>query len=323
MTALRNRQHRGAALLTAMLLVTLVATLSAAAAWQQWRSTEVERAERLRTQSRWLLQGATDWGRLILREDARSDSVDHLAEPWAVPLQEAQIATFLGASADAETALNALGTASLSGDITDLQSRINLLNLVQDGKPHAPTLRALARLFDALQLPPTELDRLLLGLTAALETPDTPPAAANPLHPLLPAEAGQLVWLGVSAATAQALAPYVVLLPERTPVNLNTAPALVLQACLEGLDAASAQRLVRERTRAPWRSLADVVRASGVTGLPVNDAQHSVATRYFVIRARLRLDRLVTEERTVVRRDGLQVKALAQSHGVPQARSVQ
>lgn len=32
------RNHRGAALLAAMLTVTLVATLAATALWQQWRS---------------------------------------------------------------------------------------------------------------------------------------------------------------------------------------------------------------------------------------------------------------------------------------------
>ena len=40
--------QRGAALLAAMLTVTLVATLAAAAAWQQWREIEVERSERVR-----------------------------------------------------------------------------------------------------------------------------------------------------------------------------------------------------------------------------------------------------------------------------------
>lgn len=316
-------RSRGAALLTAMLLVTLVATLSAAATWQQWRSTEVERAERLRTQSRWLLQGATDWGRLILREDARSDSVDHLAEPWSVPLEEAQISSFLGTGTGADIALGGLGEARLSGDITDLQSRLNLLNLVQDGKPQAPAVRVTARLFDALHLPAPELERLISNLTAALEKPGPPDTAANQRHPLLPSEASQLVWLGLSANTVRVLTPYVVILPERTPVNLNTAPAPVLQASLDGVDAAAAQRLVRERSRAPWRSLADVVQASGATPLAVNDAQHSVGSRYFLIRARLRLDSLLTEERTLVRRDGLQVTPLAQAHGVPQNRSVQ
>ena len=50
MTPLRHTLHRhkarGAALLAAMLTVTLVATFAAAAMWQQWRAVEVETAER-------------------------------------------------------------------------------------------------------------------------------------------------------------------------------------------------------------------------------------------------------------------------------------
>ena len=46
----RLRTH-GAALLAAMLTVTLVATFAAAAMWQQWRAVEVETAERGHVQS--------------------------------------------------------------------------------------------------------------------------------------------------------------------------------------------------------------------------------------------------------------------------------
>src|SRR4029079_17079505 len=87
----RRIRIRGAALLMAMLTVTLVATFAAAALWQQWRSIEVEAAERSRVQSAWILPGALDWARLVLREDVKSGGADHLGEPWAVPLQEARL----------------------------------------------------------------------------------------------------------------------------------------------------------------------------------------------------------------------------------------
>ena len=97
-------RQRGAALLAAMLTVALVATLAAGALWQQWRTIEVESAERQRAQARWLLTGALDWARVILREDARASGAnagsDHLAEPWAVPLQEARLSSFLSALPD-------------------------------------------------------------------------------------------------------------------------------------------------------------------------------------------------------------------------------
>ena len=57
-----------------MLTVTLVATFAAAALWQQWRAVEVETAERARLQSAWILVGALDWSRLILREDDTADA---------------------------------------------------------------------------------------------------------------------------------------------------------------------------------------------------------------------------------------------------------
>jgi hypothetical protein len=91
------QRQAGAAILTAMLTVVLVATLAATALWQQWRGIEIEAAQRTRVQSAWVLTGALDWARLILREDARKGGADHLAEPWAVPLEQARLSTFLAA----------------------------------------------------------------------------------------------------------------------------------------------------------------------------------------------------------------------------------
>ena len=78
----RPRPSRGAALLTAMIIVTLIATLAAGMVWQQWVAVQVEAAERSQAQARWILNGALDWARLILREDQRTSDVDHLGEPW-------------------------------------------------------------------------------------------------------------------------------------------------------------------------------------------------------------------------------------------------
>ena len=166
-------RQAGVALLTAMLTVTLVATFAAAALWQQWRGVEVEAAERARVQSSWLLTGALDWARLILREDARAGGADHLAEPWAVPLAPARLSTFL--AAERGQALVSDDTdpdtdAFLAGNIEDLQARLNVTNLIDNGKLNEPSRAAWAKLFKHLNLPASELDlmtqRLLLAATA-------------------------------------------------------------------------------------------------------------------------------------------------------------
>jgi len=105
---MRASRQQGAALLTAMLTVTLVATFAAAALWQQWRTVEIEAAERSRTQMQWVLNGALDWARLILQEDGRDSQVDHLSEPWALPLKEARLSSFLAVDKNnTQDALNA------------------------------------------------------------------------------------------------------------------------------------------------------------------------------------------------------------------------
>ena len=170
MTRTARIRERGAALLAAMLTVTLVATFAAAAMWQQWRAIEVETAERARIQSAWILSGALDWSRLILIEDARAGGADHLSEPWAVPLEEARLSTFLAADrnvAQQEDASTDIQEAFLSGRIIDLQSRLNLANLVNGTTVVEAALAQFTRLFSQLGLPPQELATLVQGLRQA------------------------------------------------------------------------------------------------------------------------------------------------------------
>ena len=310
----RPLRQTGAALLTAMLTVALVASLASAALWQQWRSVEVEAAERARVQSFWVLTGALDWARLILREDARSGGPDSLSEPWAVPLEEARLSTFLAAdknnTADDDT--NA-SQAFLSGQISDLQARLNVTNLVDNGKVSEPALQAFAKLFEQLGLPPAELTALAENLRQALDT--RPENDAAFLAPLLPQRVEQLVWLGLSPASLAILRPYITLLPVRTPVNLNTASVTVLFACIPSLDMALAQRLVSARQATPFRTLAAVTEQIGQLTVPLNEAQQSVNSRFFEVQGRLRLDQAVVEEHSVVQRDGLEVKTLWRDRG--------
>ncbi len=124
-------RQRGAALLLAMVIVTLVATLAASMVWQQWRAVQVEAAERARAQAAWMLGGALDWARLILKEDAKGSQTDNLTEVWAQPLAEARISSFLAADKDNNAVDNEdAPEAFLSGRIQDASGKFNLIALV-------------------------------------------------------------------------------------------------------------------------------------------------------------------------------------------------
>lgn len=325
MTRTARVRERGAALLAAMLTVTLVATFASAAMWQQWRTIEIETAERARVQSAWILIGALDWSRLILYEDLRSgsnsylDSNDHLAEPWAVPLEEARLSSFLAADrgvTQQEDASTDTTDAFLSGQILDLQARLNLANLVDKATINAEAKAQFARLFARLGLAPGELDTLTEALRQAQDSD-------NPNAPLAPPTLAQLTWLGVAPATVAALAPHVVVLPQRSTLNLNTADAEALMASIEGLDAAGANKLQAVRQMQHFRSLDDV-RALLGQNVQLNPNWHDVKSNYFEVRGRLRLGDTTVQERSWVRRQNQTVTtfwrergASAQADGLP------
>lgn len=297
-------RQSGAALLMAMLTVALVATFAAAALWQQWRSIEVETAERARVQSSWILTGALDWARLVLREDLRSgnDTSDHLNEPWAVPLQEARLSSFLAAdknntSADATADIL---DAFLSGQIIDAQSLMNVRNLVEAGQVKQDADEAFSRLFGVLQLEQSQLEKLKENLRFALDTSAANQSSA--LAPLVPDKVEELVWLGLSPATVSALQPYITMIAAHTLINVNTASAEAIYASTPKLTMADAQKLVSVRERTPFRNMPDVVKVIGRDVTTDDLATLSVRTSYFEVRSRLRLDKVVVEERALIYR---------------------
>jgi general secretion pathway protein K len=312
------RTQRGAALLLAMLVVTLVATLASAALWQQWRAAEVEGAERRRGQASWILTGALDWARLILREDARSNqtsgSGDHLGEPWAMPLEEARLSSFL--AADRANNTDEVLQAFLSGEVIDLQSRLNFLNLVRTGDQGGPAraevsepdLQAFRRLYEQLNLPQAELDAAVEELVRTSERALNDPLPSRTA--LLPARLSHLGWLGIGPASLAALQPHVTVLPERTTLNLNTASPQALAASVPGLDLAQARQLVTERERNPWRQLGDAARLLPDLADQLTEQRHGTRSAYFEVRGRLRLDDTVIEERSLVTREGLDVRVV-------------
>lgn len=290
------RAQRGTALLLALVIVALIATLAAGMVAQQQRAVAVEAAERARAQAAWVLLGALDWARLVLREDARTGNVDDLGEPWAVPLAEARLSTFLAADRAAPSADDG-PEAFLSGQVQDLQARFNLQNLIgeDNGKVDEKELAAFERLCRIVGLPDGLADRIASGLAGA-----TLESSAD--APLLPNTFDQLVWLGVEPAQLELLRPFAVLLPARTPVNVNTASREVLAAAIDGLDLGGAERLVQRRMRTPYKTLEEF-RKDLPEALPtLPDGRIDVKTRFFEVTGRLRLDERLFEERSVVER---------------------
>jgi len=315
-TMTRSKGQRGAARLLAVMIRSLVATMAARMVWQQWRAIQVESAERARTQAAWILTGALDWARLILREDARTGGADHLGEPWAVPLAEARLSSFLAADRNNNSAAESDGLeAFLSGSITDAQSHWNLRRLIDATGAVVPAqLRVLQRLCEQAGLPSDAAERIAQALRSAW-APNPAPAAggAKAAMAVAPQRLAELAWLGIDEETIQRLEPWVIVLPGAdTRVNVNTAPPEVIAAAVDGMSLGQAQRLVQARQREPLRDVA-IAPARGYFPDDPQTALDGVGTasRYFIIQGRLRLDQRVLEERSLVERRQLGVVVLA------------
>jgi general secretion pathway protein K len=282
------RAERGAAVVMAMLVVAVTATLVAGAFWRQSVVARQAENELSYAQAKWLIRGAIDWAGVILREDARTSSVDHAGEPWAVPL--------------ADTHLNpddGRDPVYLAGGIRDEQAKFNLRNL-------AGPKGVIPREVDVL--------RRLLALVGASETLAEP--IAERVLAAVPGEGGRkqvalglgaiddlLGVKGVTAALIEQLRPFVTVLPQPTPVNANTAPAEVLAARFENLSLADARRLIASRDRAFFKDRTDVQTRIAQLKLQASDAEIAVATRFFAVdgtvsyrRARLRSEALLRRE---------------------------
>ena len=305
-------RQRGAALVLAMMVLTLISTVAAGMVWQQSSAIQIEAAERARSQAGWMLQSGIDFAREVVRRYGNADPRHDQA--WDSELAETRLSALL--AADRDNSADASLEAFISGRVDDAQSRYNLRNLAAVVAKTTPATKdieliTLQRLCDAIGLNGTA-ETLAAALRAAwaeggAEVADT--------TMLAPGRIDQLPWLGLDAATLARLSSFVTLLPEPTPVNLNTAQAEVIYAVIDGLDLATAARLVRNRTNrfADLPQVKDLLSTDALKA-PLDGQRVAVKSSFFEVTATVRyedralrdtalLQRAASGEVTVLRRE--------------------
>ncbi len=295
-----KRWHaRGVAVVTALLLTTLAITIVASLFWQQQVQVRSIENQRLQLQKQWVLRGALDWARLILREDAKYSVTDDLNEPWAVPLSETRLDRYVESAA----LRGDTGSAVLSGGIQDAQARMNLTNLATQGTLNQAEVQSFERLLSALRQDPG------IARAAAQQLADSERAAisgtAGSPRPMGFAQVDDLLAVpGCTLPVLNAIRDYVIFLPTATPVNANTATPEVLSARLPGLSLSDATALAAARKQASFRDLADL--ATRLPGKPasVDPSIFSVASSYFLVNGRVTIRDATLQVQALVERQG-------------------
>ena len=271
----------GAALLMAILIVALVATTVVFMAGQQSLWTQQAGHLAARGQTAALARAAIDWARGVLAQDARDSKVDHPGEAWAQRLSALP-----------------LESGDLGGAITDQQAQFNLNNLVRNGQDSEADIALFKRLLTQLQLPPELAHSLLdwIDQDNAVHYPggaedsdyllgDAPYRTAN--RPLLSVEELYRV-RGFNRAIIERLAPFVTALPERSAVNINSAPREILSALLPDLAETDISTVLENRKNAYFKSKQDFRARLPKPSPALRDEHYDVASRYFLAAVRVR-----------------------------------
>jgi len=297
-------RQRGVAVITALLLTTLAITIVASLFWQQQVQVRSIENQRLQLQQQWILRGALDWARLILREDAKYSSVDNLDEPWAVSLAETRLDQYIESGhADADIA-----DATLSGSISDAQARYNLTNLCPNGSIDPAAVAVFARLLDQVKLDPALAQATAEVMVATLRKPN--PGADNnsrrsSQQPIILMNLEDLLSVpGFSPEMLDKLKDYVIFLPVASQINVNTAPAEVLSAAFDTLSPADAATLVVSRKSASFRDLADLTNRLPGRALSASTGKVSVTTNYFLVNGKVHMARAELDIQALIERSG-------------------
>ncbi|MBT8101946.1 MAG: type II secretion system minor pseudopilin GspK [Gammaproteobacteria bacterium] len=286
------------ALITAMLITALAGSLAAGLSWNNALDVRRTMVMLYRDQAIQVAVGSEGWVRTILRDDQENSSSDHLGEIWATDIPALPI--------DSEAV-----QGEIYGRLEDLQGRFNINNLLDgNGEVDQPSFEQFERLLAALAL-----DARLAGIAAdwldADQTENIPYGAEDSLYTgLVPAYRAanqrmanitELAALdGMDRQSFEILLPHVTALPERTPINVNTATLPVLQSLGPNIRESDAEGLIALREDGGFVDYAGVFAPLVDAGL---QQWISETSSYFQLKAVVQIDTVRISLFTVLHRD--------------------
>lgn len=294
--------QKGLALVTALLVVAIVATLAAYLGFtQQVWLRQVENVVD-RAQGEAVLRGALDAAVILLQEDAKLNSTDHLQEAWAITPMAGPV-----------------GTGDFIATARDMQGRFNLNNLLAaDGAPSAPDLALFRRLLQRLDLDASLADAVVdwldadsrrlatgaedieyLGLSPGYRTGNTAMRSPEELR-LVKGFTPQVMQLLLESAAVTAL-------PERTAININTAPEILIQVMFpEPPPEAALSAVLTQRAEQPFDDKDELLKRLP-QGLKAPEVEFDVKTGYFGVTVNTRFGRLDRWSEALIQRPAKQM----------------
>lgn len=273
------QRQRGIALITVMLILAIatVAVVSMSSA----RQLDIRRTEnQVRGSQAWeYAYGLEAWACGRLDADAKTGDVDALDEAWSRPMQ---------------TTISADGT--MRANIEDLQGRINLNNLMSEGKISKDDLKRFERLLAILNLK-AELAQAIADWIDADMDIRYPRGAEDETYTRLKpayraanrqfADVSELLLVqGVTREIYEKLLPYVYVVDGYAPLNVNTASATVLRSLADDISADQAESMFRAKGK-PFQKITEFLKNEVVADVGIKQYGLDVSSQNFVLQGQI------------------------------------
>lgn len=288
---------RGAALLFVMGLVAIISAVTVRFMSVTDLATKQIIGQHWQTQGRWLLDGGMQWVKLILAEDARGRGgrVDHLGEPWAIPIRDLDLSNFLSQQKGVDWVSGRLDEVRFSGRIVDAQASLNLT--VDNDSDERFVRIALERL--ALKRRDTVASYSVVRVDRQ-----------NGAGVLASLDVSGFKNSGASMDGANVDTGGVVNLPEPTPVNVNTANQDILFALIRNSTSPEIAAIIKSRMERPFDDFDDLLTRFPSLRGRVTSRWVGAKTNFFEVFGELRFGKLTTRGIYLVKRQAQESKVV-------------
>lgn len=293
MNSAEMKKQLGTALVTALLVVAIASVAAAGLLGRQ--RIDIRRTDNVLTLEQAFIyaRAAETWAGQVLLLDAEENKTDSELDKWSSLLEPI-----------------AIEGGALSAEVSDLQARFNLNNLVDDsGKASKSDVEAFGRLLAAIEVERSLAGAIVdwidadinAGLTGAEDVEylalDVPYRTANRQF----ASVSELRRVrGISDEIYKKIKPYVTVLPERTKVNVNTAELPVLLAVIKGIDETTTNNIIEQRKTVPYENESSFRGQQALEGLEVGEI--SVSSDYFMVEINVQYGRSRTRQHSLINR---------------------
>ena len=280
-----RRRQSGFVLIQVMLVFAILIVVAAKLQYEQRIQIDRTAQSLFLSQAQTYAESAEAIAKVGLILDLRSSQTDHLYEVW-----------------NTAEGLFPIDQGMIQLELNDLQGRFNLNWLTLQSGYRDSAQQGLMRLLTILDSKPEIADELLqwfdqdsgIDYFYADERPSYAPAYTSM------ADRSELLLLkSVDYAEFQKIAPYLSALPADSKLNINTAPAEIIQSIAVYIDQSTAQQVVANRGESGFTSLSDFL--SGEVFKENQDssvllAQLSVTSNWFELYTSVTLqDRTLTQ----------------------------